>query len=440
MRIWRFGSSGSGRPGSSEGAPRKSGGGARFSPGLAAGAAGLLAALGVTGYALKKPESFGGVFSQLLSSLKNWEAVPGEGLSEGLNEVPGDGPGDGPRAVTEGSLEDSGLTAQGEYHEEREDIRHDGELVADHGESLAGEEGVNAVRADAKTAREAKRETSRHGSETYSAAEFGHGGKSPARLGDARARLSEGPDTRLPRFVSRSPRLRLGVDSQGSCASVEFPGYSPAVDGWDEKEWKNIVTLFEETRKRLEDWVKKESSLAPRSREVMAARLALLKIEKPSQSEPDLFWRGIPVWSLDDSEAPRVRVGLGFGELLRRQPERARFELARALAQSWAPCELLRLNAPLVAEKELGCLGVKAQESCVDGTYSEAGWATATWVAAQASPPGCRIPALIAPGVSECLGRLKEADSGNRQVASVLEAQSSQAGKGLGGSHPGEGH
>jgi len=219
---------------------------------------------------------------------------------------------------------------------------------------------------------------------------------------------------RLPRFAGATPRLRYGIDAQGACTGIEFPGQGSASSGWSDAEWTQVARLFETVRSELADWIKKDSHLSDRTREVMKAQLGLARLERPLKDEPDLGWRGIAVWSLDDASAPTIRVGAGFRALMTSQPARARFELTRTVAQSWAPCELLRLNAPLPFTEELTCLGVQAQESCTNGTYSEAGWALSTYIARQVAEPGCDLPALQGAEIHVCLRTV------GRSVASTV--------------------
>jgi hypothetical protein len=85
-------------------------------------------------------------------------------------------------------------------------------------------------------------------------------------------------------------------------------------------------------------------------------------------------------------------------------PQRSRFEIARLVAQSWAPCELERIGATQPWGALLQCLNVDSG-SCGVGSYSESGWAVSTAVAAFVAPPGCEVPAL-AGGAHECVRRI----------------------------------
>ena len=199
--------------------------------------------------------------------------------------------------------------------------------------------------------------------------------------------------------------LTTGVDASGQCVSIEFRGRGPQGRGWTDSEWKSVVTLFEKSRGELRTWLKKQKNgVTERAREVMESQIASLKVERPANDEPDLAWRGTAVWNFDAKGTSVVRVGEGFAQMIKNQPKRAAFEMTRAIAQTWAPCELVRLNTPHPWIGALKCLGVTEQESCGVGSFSDAGWAVSTVVAKQVANPGCTIPALAGADVTQCLG------------------------------------
>ncbi len=199
--------------------------------------------------------------------------------------------------------------------------------------------------------------------------------------------------------------LTTGVDAAGQCVSIEFRGRGPAARGWSDSEWKSVVAVFEKSRGELRTWLKNQKNgVTERAREVMESQIASLKVERPANDEPDLAWRGVAVWNFDVKGAPVVRVGEGFVQMIKNQPKRAAFEMTRAIAQTWAPCELVRLNTPHPWAGALKCLGVTEQESCGVGSFSDAGWAISTVVAKQVSNPGCTVPALASDSVKQCLG------------------------------------
>jgi hypothetical protein len=127
----------------------------------------------------------------------------------------------------------------------------------------------------------------------------------------------------------------------------------------------------------------------------MRSSLKDLTIHKPSiELEADLAWRGIPVLTRDGEGKPMVRLGAGFMKLFREKPQRAKFELARVMAQVWSPCELSSHHADPVWTGLLKCMKLEGAEGCGQGQYSEAGWAVSTAVAQQVAAPGCTIPAF----------------------------------------------
>ncbi|MCM2324576.1 MAG: hypothetical protein NDJ90_15055, partial [Oligoflexia bacterium] len=114
----------------------------------------------------------------------------------------------------------------------------------------------------------------------------------------------------------------------------------------------------------------------------------------------------------------------------KKQPARGKFELARLVAQTWSPCELQKLQAAQAWDPVLECLEVRESGACNVGTYSEAGWAVSSVVAATIAPPGCTLPALTRTDVVACLKKapfaasassgtvVMEAAGANRSVAS----------------------
>ena len=106
-----------------------------------------------------------------------------------------------------------------------------------------------------------------------------------------------------------------------------------------------------------------------------------------------------------------IRVGGGFFKLVTKNPARARFELARLLAQTWSPCEMHKLGGQAPWKGFLSCMQMSAQadpaKDCGPSSFSETGWAVSSALAAVASPPGCRIPAFDQKPVSRCLAEVK---------------------------------
>jgi len=95
-------------------------------------------------------------------------------------------------------------------------------------------------------------------------------------------------------------------------------------------------------------------------------------------------------------------------ELVKADRARATFEMARVLAQRWAPCALSQQGGSALWSSLEGCLQTEEdpQLSCVPGGYSESGWMISTAVAARVADPGCRITGLVPEaGRKECRDR-----------------------------------
>src|SRR5690606_26170291 len=138
---------------------------------------------------------------------------------------------------------------------------------------------------------------------------------------------------------------------------------------------------------------------------LMEERVRGLRLQRPpAAEEPDLSWRGIASLT-EDSLGYMVRVGGGFIKLAQKDPPRARFELARLLAQSWAPCELTKngVDGAAIWAPLLKCLGVEEKAGCAAGSYSEAGWAISTTLAAVVANPGCTVPAFAEAERAKCV-------------------------------------
>jgi hypothetical protein len=137
----------------------------------------------------------------------------------------------------------------------------------------------------------------------------------------------------------------------------------------------------------------------------MEKRVNELKIQRPPVlEEPDLAWRGIGVYaSGGESGEPIIRVGGGFVKLALAYPDRAKFELARLVAQAWAPCELKRISPVAAWKPLLDCMNMKDAQTCGEGTFSEEGWAVSTTLANAVMAPGCELPVLKNPELAKCM-------------------------------------
>ncbi len=193
---------------------------------------------------------------------------------------------------------------------------------------------------------------------------------------------------------------------KGQCSSVEFPGAGPAASLVSREQWTGVMKVFHQSKADLLKWLQNhKTDFSEKTFGVMDKQIRGLMIRRPpTAEEPDLSWRGIAVWGVDNANAPVVRLGGGFVQLLKSDPARARFELTRLVAQSWAPCELERVQAGYAWAPLLKCLNVtEGIEACGSGKISEAGWAVSSALAFEISQPGCKVPALAEDSISGCV-------------------------------------
>lgn len=223
--------------------------------------------------------------------------------------------------------------------------------------------------------------------------------------------------------------LSAGTD----CGQLEYRGDGPTSTKVTKGEWITVMDQFHAAKHDLLAWLEKRRHDLPEATALaMERQIRTLKIQRPPVSdEPDLAWRGIGVHTQNAEGEPIVKLGGGFVRLATKHPARARFEMARLVAQGWAPCELQRVsNTDATWSPLLKCLGVTELQSCGQGTYSEGGWAVSTTLAAAVSPPGCQIPAFKSPDGAKCLGNIPFAkmtaqngasEGVARSIASIFE-------------------
>lgn len=193
------------------------------------------------------------------------------------------------------------------------------------------------------------------------------------------------------------------------CTSIEYRGDGPTATKVTRGEWITVMDQFHAAKHELLGWLEKNRHELPEATaQAMEKQVRNLKIQRPPASEePDLSWRGIGIYTQNAEGEPILKLGGGFVRLAGTHPARARFEMARLVAQSWAPCELTRVSAADATWSPLlKCLGVNESQGCGQGTYSEGGWAVSTTLAAAVSPPGCRIPAFKTPDTGKCVSHV----------------------------------
>lgn len=207
------------------------------------------------------------------------------------------------------------------------------------------------------------------------------------------------------------------------CAAIEYRGLGPDRTRVTKGEWITVMDQFHAAKHGLLSWLEKRKREVPAPVfEAMSNQVKNLKIQRPpAAEEPDLSWRGIGVYTQNSEGEPIVKLGGGFVRLSTRHPARARFEMSRLVAQSWAPCEMSKLaaGAETTWSPLLKCLGVNESQGCGAGTYSEGGWAISTTLAKAVAGPGCLVPAFKDPSLAKCAATLPlGAAHASREVAS----------------------
>lgn len=208
------------------------------------------------------------------------------------------------------------------------------------------------------------------------------------------------------RSISKLKNEPVMVGSiDGVCSSIEFRGDAPEILEVTQEEWSRVMSAFHSAKGELLSWLNQNKAKFPAETHAqMGSQLRALKLARPpSKEEPDLSWRGIGVWSVDRNGAPVIRIGGGFVKMMRLDPSRGKFELTRLMAQTWAPCELERVSAGNPWTPLTDCLEVDTSQGCAVGTYSEAGWAVSSVVAAAVADPGCSLPALKDARHAQCI-------------------------------------
>ncbi len=217
--------------------------------------------------------------------------------------------------------------------------------------------------------------------------------------GGARERLAE---------IRRAVTSHGSMQKDGICSSFELFGAGPQTETPTSHDWQKAMSLFHESKEGLLAWTLENRWRIPdRAWVLMESRVREVRLQRPPTSEePDLAYRGVGVLTEDPEGKPLIRLGAGFIRLVSQSPTRAKFEITRLIAQTWAPCELEKAKVEQPWPLLLSCLGLAADPECSPGTYSEAGWAVSSVIAAKISPPGCELPALIEPDQLACANKL----------------------------------
>jgi hypothetical protein len=220
-----------------------------------------------------------------------------------------------------------------------------------------------------------------------------------------------GPQATVPAQSGEKKWIARGrlQDETGGCESFEFLTPDPASAAPSDAEWAPMLEMYRATKNKLIDYASQfEAELTPPVLEAMKEKMKAVRIYRPpGTDEPDLAFRGIGIYSQASGGTPVLRIGPGFVSLFEQHPERARFEMARLLAQAWAPCEFPAAPEGPVFNSLLKCLGVDQKLGCDPRGFSDAGWALSTALANAVAYPGCEIPGLKTESVRACIPQFK---------------------------------
>jgi hypothetical protein len=219
-------------------------------------------------------------------------------------------------------------------------------------------------------------------------------------------------EMKLPASRARG-MLKIANAPESFCESVEYRG--PDNGRMTDEQWRKTMVQFHNAKHDLLTWLADHRTTVPKEvAEHMESEVKELRLQRPPTPDfPDLAFRGIGLWTRPSGERPIIKLGGGFGKLAENAPGRARFELSRLIAQTWSPCELAHspvahhLPAGGAFAEMLSCLSVKDDNACAPGSFSEAGWAVSSAIAAVASPPGCTVPAFAEGVGASCLKEIQ---------------------------------
>ncbi len=200
-----------------------------------------------------------------------------------------------------------------------------------------------------------------------------------------------------------------GDQKETSCSAVEYLGHGLKRTRISVADWKWLKGRIGVVKRRLSRWLKNNEKAFPSPvRAHLNAQLEQLKwMPPPSLEDPQLSWRGIGTWIEGTKKSPLIRLGGGFLTLARKKPERAEFELARLMVQSWSPCILEKAKLENPWNPLLKCMGIESRK-CNGQGYSpddslEDVWAVSTSIALRVSSSNCSVPFVMKPDVQFCL-------------------------------------
>lgn len=201
-------------------------------------------------------------------------------------------------------------------------------------------------------------------------------------------------------FSKMEPRFKGAL-----CEYREIAGDGPFETRLETEDWLMTLKLLRFLKQEMLSWLDRHrGEIASDIAAWMEEQVHELSLGAPPQEGmPDLAWRGIVVFQIDEDGSPRVEMGGGFFRMLSHQPERARYELLRAMAMAWSPCEMARHREVSPWTPLTSCLGVSDEHACQPGSFNEEGWAVATTVASSLTHPGCLVEAFASEPARECL-------------------------------------
>ena len=230
-------------------------------------------------------------------------------------------------------------------------------------------------------------------SDTKPVGRLSHSKKSEERAAPDESDSAERGIASEPVITSVSTYLQTAHE----CAAVEIPGRGPAQALVSKAEWDEFMKLFRGIKEQYAAWLgARVTRKNSKSMGWMIEQMGALKVQRPpTVGEPDLAWRGVAILSNEPSGEPIIRVGDGFLVYLKQSPARAKFELARAMAQVWAPCTLSHEKKSM--DWKLAGITELKQDDCEAPGVSDSAWATSSAMAVQIADPGCSIPGLGSP-------------------------------------------
>jgi hypothetical protein len=194
-----------------------------------------------------------------------------------------------------------------------------------------------------------------------------------------------------------------GKSADGVCVPIEYRATLVDNITMERQDWEQILHMVDSVKKELMAWItNNEKTLKTDTAQLLKERFWRLHILKASASHhPDLNWRGVGVLDGTTTSDPTLWLGGGLLDLVKKNPQRARFELARILAQLISPCQAPALET--YWDDYLKCAEPTIERSCAYAGISETGWATSTALAAVVSPPDCALPAFRDGKALKCL-------------------------------------